>query len=48
MTKFLDIDIKDINLKYKNTIISPNKLYTHEEYLSTLYYCHSNNFNSLV
>ena len=48
MTKFLDIDVKYISLKYKNTIISNDKIYTFAEYLSTLYYCYKNKFNCFI
>ena len=45
---FLGIDIKTINKDYKNTIISLDKVYKFDEYLSTLYYCYNNGFNVLI
>jgi len=43
MKYFLGIDINEIDKDYKNTCISLDKIYTYNEYLSTLYFCHSNN-----
>ena len=48
MTKFLDIDIKNITEEYKNTIISLDKTYSFDEYFSTLYYCFKNEYNLLI
>ena len=43
MKYFLGIDINEIDKDYKNTFISLDKIYTYNEYLSTLYFCYSNN-----
>lgn len=48
MALFLDIDIQKIKDEYKNTIISLDKVYLFEEYLSSLYYCYKNKFNLLI